>query len=156
MQVQTVFCNSLLILQKVGMQLRLSLSADPALTYQQIQRIQRAQTHFLKLDQKIADWLDPQQDAARYYAHMLLTQLIRAMAHEAHMLLLLAEKFPLDPEGTAACLEDAQFRIQHLLQQINTLKTKGFKPEDVAHVGAGNFEISGCKDDSPWLATVPG
>lgn len=96
--------KTLITIDAILSDLNLRLPTNPAgLGYQKL-RLTQTQKQLEALEEEIFDnYLGSYRDSTRKIYHQLL-KLVRQLVHEADNLKHLAEEYPIDPEGSIACL----------------------------------------------------
>lgn len=115
-----IFNDSLAELQLIQSQIVLKLPASRESIHHQVHRIQQAQQALDRLYENVlpysSRWRSPLNQSPK-----MLAQLIIQVSRHAESLKLLAEEFPVDPQGTMACLQHLcrrQTRLNEQLQQL--------------------------------------
>lgn len=103
---------------------RLKIPASPASVRKQMGYLTQAQTKLVTVQEKTAVLLRKQRNPARTRAYQALVGLVQELTQDVKDLKLLAEEYPVDPEGTVACLQSQKLREAALLRQIDALKAQ--------------------------------
>jgi hypothetical protein len=103
---------------------RLKIPASPASVQKQMGYLTQAQTKLATVQEKTAMLVRQQRNSAKSTAYQVLAGVVQELTQDVKDLKLLAEEYPVDPEGTVACLESWKVREVALLRQIDALKAR--------------------------------
>lgn len=103
---------------------RLKIPASPASVRKQMGYLTQAQTKLVMVQEKTALLLRKQRNPAKSRACRALVGVVQELTQDVRDLKLLAEEYPVDPEGTVACLESRKVKEANLLRQIDALKAQ--------------------------------
>jgi hypothetical protein len=103
---------------------RLKIPASAASVRQQMGYLSQAQNRLQTMQEKTASLLRKNGNAAINHDYQRLIGLVQELEQNIKDLKLLAEEYPVDPEGTVSCLQTWQEREAYLLRQINSLKMR--------------------------------
>lgn len=121
---QTAFQQILAELNKINAQIQLKLPANQVLVKRQILHLALVQQRLKTVQDQIFVKFGGSTNSSSYLAYLTLIQLVEAMTHDANTLRFLAEEYPVDPEGTVACLREIHKKLPDFagrIQRINSL-----------------------------------
>ncbi len=102
--------------------LRLQLSTSSRAMQQQIRRIIRAQQELEAIARDINALSIKERNSRVLKNYVLLGEVVQELVYEGSSLVLLAEEFSIDPEGTFFCLQSVNRRKLTLLKQLSDLE----------------------------------
>lgn len=120
MRSQQDFYEFLVELQLIQAQIVLKLPASQESIQQQVQQIRQAQQALDRLHTLTLRSVNHRKLPLHHSPH-LPVRLIHQTARYAESLKLLAEEFPVDPQGTVACLQQLCRRHLHLHEKLQQL-----------------------------------
>lgn len=100
-------------------QIDLKLPAPPQTVKQQIRHLTQTQHRLETLQADITTRSRACMIASTYLTYLTLTQVIQTLIQDIVNLKHLAEEYPIDPEGTTACLQEMPKHTADLLTRLN-------------------------------------
>lgn len=105
-------------LHQLHLQIRLKLPTSLRGVQQQLHHLSRIQERLDLLQEEVIDQFGAGVISSTYLAYLTLTQLIQVLRQDVITLKHLAEEYPLDPEGSTACLQEMPKHTSNLLTRI--------------------------------------
>ena len=106
-------------LHRLHAQIHLKLPAPQQTVKQQSRHLTQVQQQLEGLQSEVANRFGTGITASSYLTSLTLTQLIQFLIQDIVNLKHLAEEYPLDPEGTTACLQELPQHTSDLLTRLN-------------------------------------
>lgn len=116
---QTGFQQILATLHKLDAQIQLKLPTPQRVVQQQLLRLDQIQHQLETLQTEVIERSRPCITASAYLAYLTLAQLIQNLIQDVTSLKHLAEEYPIDPEGSTACLLAMPKHSPNLLTRLN-------------------------------------
>ncbi|HEY9648309.1 MAG TPA: hypothetical protein V6C88_18165 [Chroococcidiopsis sp.] len=98
--------------------INLKLPASPAVIGQQVMRIAQAQNELEVIEDDLLNQLAGSYRLTTRQPYIVLLRLVRHLYRHADSLMHLADEFPIDPEGSIACLENLKSEKTHWTTQF--------------------------------------
>lgn len=121
---------------------RLKLPASPTLVQQQMGHLTHVQKRLEIIREKVTLLSGSIQAAPTNAAYQALVNLVRELHHDIRELKLLAEEYPIDPDGTLSCLQSREGRAAELTRRFQALLPTQVQP--------------GSAISQQWVAKAPG
>lgn len=121
MKEQERFHRFLSELQAINVEICLKLPASHESLRRHIRRVYLAHQQLERMRRESLYRFGKRSNPSAKVAHLVLMRLIDQTLREAENYRLLAEEFPLDPQGTVACLERIKRRTVTILENIDEL-----------------------------------
>lgn len=118
MNIDRVFHHVLLELLTLHQQARLHLPASQAAIQYQVRQIHAVQTQLQEIEQRVTLQFGRSNAPSVRQCHQRLMVMIRMLQRRLQNLVLLAEEFAIDPEGSVACLRHIDATDQQIIQDV--------------------------------------
>lgn len=118
MNIDRVFHQVLLELLSLHQQARLHLPASQAAIQYQVRQIHQVQLQLQVIEQRVTLQFGRGSSQSVRQCHQRLISLIAMLQRRLQNLVLLAEEFEIDPEGTIACLRCIDAADQQMIQTV--------------------------------------
>ncbi len=116
---QTTIQQILTKLHKLDAQIYLKLPASQRAVHQQLLHLEQIQQQLETLHTEVMERSGSCMIASAYLTYLTLSQLIHTLIQDVVSLKHLAEEYPIDPEGSTACLQAMPQHSQYLLTRLN-------------------------------------
>ncbi|MGP1384322.1 MAG: hypothetical protein ACTS2F_12235 [Thainema sp.] len=123
MNIDRAFHQILLELLSLHQQARLHLPASQVAIEYQLRQIHHVQHQLQDIEQRVALQFGRGSSQPVRQCHQRLVDLIRMLQRRLHNLVLLAEEFEIDPEGTIACLRCIDATDQQIIQHVEATQS---------------------------------
>lgn len=120
---QTAFQQILVELNKINAQIQLKLPANQVLVKRQTLHLALVQQRIKTVQDQIFVNFGGSTNSSSYLVYLTLIQVTQAMTHDANTLRFLAEEYPVDPEGTVACLQEINKKLPDFATRIQHIKS---------------------------------
>ena len=118
MNIDRVFHQVLLELLSLHQQARLHLPASQVAIQYQVRQIHQVQIQLQQIEQRVTLQFGRGGSQSVRQCHQRLMSMIWMLQRRLQNLVLLAEEFEIDPEGTIACLRSIDAADQQIIQTV--------------------------------------
>ncbi|MBW4519045.1 MAG: hypothetical protein KME16_05015 [Scytolyngbya sp. HA4215-MV1] len=132
---QRVFHQILSEVRELTPYIQLKLPASRSSVQQQMGYLITAQTRLEAMQQRLMALLKRSDNPKIQRLGQMLLRIVQELSRDARELKLLAEEYPVDPEGAASCLESRKSKQQDILQWLESAG----KPQKGHNIAAKQF-----------------